>query len=78
MIANYHTHTWRCNHASGREEDYVTCALQRGLKVLGFSDHSPYLFPGSYYSHFRMFPEQLNDYCKTVLDRVLINTGETE
>jgi len=68
MIANYHTHTWRCNHASGREEDYVTCALQRGLKVLGFSDHSPYLFPGSYYSHFRMFPEQLNDYCKTVLD----------
>lgn len=67
MIANYHTHTWRCNHASDREEDYVKCALKRGLKILGFSDHTPYLFPGSYYSHFRMFPNQLEDYCNTVL-----------
>lgn len=67
MIANYHTHTWRCNHAAGREEDYVKCALQRGLQILGFSDHSPYLFPGSYYSHFRMKPEQLKGYCSRVL-----------
>ena len=67
MIANYHTHTWRCNHAAGKEEDYVEAALQRGLDTLGFSDHTPYLFPGSYYSHFRMRPEQLKDYCDTVL-----------
>ena len=67
MIANYHTHTWRCNHASGKEEEYVKAALKRGLQILGFSDHTPYLFPGSYYSHFRMKPQQLEGYCNTVL-----------
>lgn len=67
MLANYHTHTWRCNHASGTEESYVEAALDRGMKVLGFSDHTPYFFPGDYYSGFRMRPEQLADYCATVL-----------
>lgn len=67
MVSNLHTHTWRCNHASGREEEYVCCAIERGLDTLGFSDHTPYFFPGDYYSHFRMRPEQLRDYCDTVL-----------
>ena len=31
MIANYHTHTPRCNHAVGTEEEYVQAAIQRGL-----------------------------------------------
>lgn len=66
MIANYHTHTWRCNHAAGREEDYVRTAIDRGLEILGFADHTPYFFPGNYYSHFRMRPEQLKDYCDIV------------
>lgn len=68
MIANYHTHTYRCNHARGNEEEYVLCALERGLDTLGFSDHTPYLFPGDYYSRFRMRPEELEDYCETVLE----------
>ena len=42
MIANYHTHTYRCNHAQGTEEEYVISALERGMDVLGFSDHTPY------------------------------------
>jgi len=67
MISNYHSHTWRCNHASGTEEEYVRCAIQRGIKELGFSDHSPYLFPEYHFSHFRMRTEQLADYCETVL-----------
>lgn len=66
MIANYHTHTPRCNHATGREEDYVRNAIDRGFEILGFSDHTPYFFPGDYYSHFRMRPEQLKGYCDTV------------
>jgi len=66
MIANYHTHTWRCNHAMGREEDYVKAALDRGLQILGFADHTPYFFPGDYYSGFRMRPEELKGYCNTV------------
>ncbi len=67
MIANYHTHTWRCNHADGMEREYVENAVAMGLKILGFSDHTPYIFPGSYYSHFRMKLNQLDDYVATVL-----------
>ena len=40
MIANYHTHTHRCNHAIGREEDYVREALKAGLKILGWADRA--------------------------------------
>ena len=68
MIANYHTHTWRCNHASGSEREYVDNALKAGLRTLGFSDHSPYVFPAGYYSHFRMKMDQLEDYVRCVLD----------
>lgn len=67
MIANYHTHTWRCSHATDTEKDYVETAVQRGLKTLGFSDHSPYCFPDGYVSGFRMKPGQLPDYAATVL-----------
>ena len=66
MIANYHTHTWRCNHAEPDEDRYVLAAMKRGLQILGFSDHTPYPFPGGYYSSFRMQPEQLPDYCQCI------------
>mgnify|MGYP003322755873 CR=1 FL=1 len=36
---NYHTHTFRCGHAKGTEREYIECAIARGIKVLGFSDH---------------------------------------
>ena len=68
MIANYHPHTWRCNPAAGTEEKYVQAAIERGLKILGFSDHSPCCFPDGYYSTFRMKPEQTADYAAVVFD----------
>lgn len=68
MIANYHAHTWRCNHAVGREEDYVQAAIGRGLKIFGFSDHTPYPFPWYYYSWFRMMTGELGDYTATIWD----------
>ncbi len=67
MIANYHTHTPRCNHARGSEEEYIREGLKAGLQVLGFADHTPYIFPEGYYSRFRMRPEQLAEYCDTIL-----------
>ena len=67
MKVNLHTHTWRCNHASGSEKQYVENALKAGMEVLGFADHTPYPFPQGYYSHFRMKPEQLPDYVETIL-----------
>ena len=67
MKANYHTHTWRCNHAGGNERQYVENALKAGLEILGFADHTPYIFRGDYHSTFRMDMEQLPGYVDTVL-----------
>lgn len=43
MKYNYHTHTKRCGHASGEDEEYVLSAIKQGYKILGFSDHA--MFP---------------------------------
>ena len=67
MIANYHSHTWRCNHANGTEREYVENAIKAGLKIMGFSDHSPYIFPEGYHSWFRMGIDQLEGYANTIL-----------
>ena len=67
MITNLHTHTARCRHARGAEREYVEAAIAAGIQKLGFSDHTPYWFPGDYYSRFRMFPDQLEDYVSSVL-----------
>ena len=66
MLENYHTHTPRCGHAAGDEEEYVLAAIAGGLKVLGFSDHTPFIFPNHYHSGIRMAPEELEDYVQTV------------
>ena len=66
MIANYHTHTARCRHAEGMEADYVKMAAERGLQILGMSDHTPYPFPEGYYSKMRMYPQELGDYCAAI------------
>lgn len=78
MIANYHTHTPRCNHAVGTEREYVESALASGLKILGFSDHSPCVFPGEYYSWYRMKLCELGDYVRTVLALRQEYTGRIE
>ena len=66
MLTNYHTHTFRCHHADGTERDYVEMAIQRGFKALGFSDHSPYVFNGDYYSGHRMSLAETGEYARTI------------
>lgn len=41
MKINYclHTHTYRCGHAEGKDEQYVLSGIKFGLKYLGFTDH---------------------------------------
>lgn len=41
LTANWHTHNFRCRHASGDFSDYFQAARAAGLSVLGISDHSP-------------------------------------
>ncbi len=62
MLKNYHTHTVRCNHASGSEREYIEAAIKAGVKVLGFSDHAPYIFEGGYIPTFRMLPNEAEGY----------------
>ncbi len=59
---NYHTHTYRCNHASGNDEDYIKYAIKAGFKTLGFSDHTPWHYKSGYISHMRMRDYQLEEY----------------
>ncbi len=81
-LVNYHTHTWRCHHASGAEEDYVRQAVASKYAVLGFADHSPWPYDSGYVSHMRMPLDQLQGYLDTVAglrekyaDRLLIPVG---
>lgn len=86
MRTNYHTHTPRCNHASGSEREYIEQAIREGIQILGFSDHSPYFFRGDYVSPSRMRMDQFPEYMETLLalkeeyaDRIELHIGfETE
>lgn len=68
MIYNYHTHTSRCGHACGTDREYVESAINSGIKVLGFSDHSPMLYdpdPPPRSDH-RMRVDEFKGYCDSV------------
>lgn len=63
---NYHTHTRRCFHATGADEEYVIAAIEAGFKALGFSDHGPVPFDDDYLSHIRMGMDEMDGYLSSV------------
>ena len=82
LTANYHTHTVRCGHAEGTDREYVEKAVERGITLLGFSDHVPMPFPDGHESRFRVKRDRLEDYVESVLalrdefgDRIRILLG---
>ena len=66
MYTNYHTHSYHCNHARGTPEDYVRSAVERGMQILGFSDHVPYPFSNGHRSGFRMEPQEHRVYVREI------------
>lgn len=64
---NYHTHTTRCYHASGKDEEYVKAAIKAGIKELGFSDHTPWHYDSSFKATMRMPENQLDGYIESIL-----------
>ena len=60
---NYHTHTSRCGHAVGKDEDYVLSAIEAGVETLGFSDHAAYPLP---HITERMNIEEVPDYFHSI------------
>ncbi|MBO7387624.1 MAG: histidinol-phosphatase [Lachnospiraceae bacterium] len=82
MLANYHTHTVRCKHAVGSEREYIEAAIASGFKILGFSDHTPWPYPGGVVSGIRMGMDEIPDYTETLVklreeykDRIQILIG---
>lgn len=67
MHANYHTHTFRCGHASGSEEEYIKTAIQGGIKIMGFSDHVPFAFRNGNEYPWHMKTKDAEDYMQTLL-----------
>ena len=62
MKANYHTPTTRCQHAFGEDREYVEEAIRAGLRILGFSDHCPWIYKSDYVSNIRMTPQETDGY----------------
>lgn len=86
MIASYHTHTYRCNHAVGSDEEYILKAIAEGVKVLGFADHAPMPYTDGFVSTYKMRPDEIDGYFSSLLslrekykDKIEIKIGfETE
>lgn len=67
MKANYHTHTTRCGHASGTDEQYVQAAMARGFDVLGFSDHVPWPYKSDFTNTgVRMHIDRMGEYLASI------------
>ena len=67
MKANLHTHTTRCGHAVGADEDYIKAALSQHFDVLGFSDHGPWPYASGYtHDHVRMRVDALPEYVRSI------------
>lgn len=43
MLIDLHNHTALCCHAEGEMEDYVHEAISRGIGIMGFADHAPWM-----------------------------------
>lgn len=73
---NYHTHTYRCGHATGTEREYIENAIAIGMKVFCFSDHIIF----GYKSHedeetFNNYIETINKLKEEYKDKIEIHVG---
>ncbi|MEM7010825.1 MAG: histidinol-phosphatase [Verrucomicrobiota bacterium] len=59
-----HMHTPLCKHAHGHPSEYVEVGVERGLKGIIFTCHSP--MPDRWSHAVRMFPEQFDEYVQLV------------
>lgn len=64
---NFHTHTSRCKHAYGKDEEYVISAIENQYKILGFSDHSCWKYNTGFVSGMRMRLNEFDGYKNSIL-----------
>jgi len=78
MIADLHNHTKLCNHASGKMEEYVNEAINKGVKYFGFSDHAPMDFDKKYrmsYDDMLQYETDVKNLKKQYQDKIEILLG---
>ena len=63
---NLHTHTTRCGHAFGRDEQYILAAIEAGMNTIGFSEHIAY--PGFEIPNERMHEKDMKEYLDSIYD----------
>lgn len=61
---NFHTHTYRCGHAIGNDEEYVKNAIKNDFKIIGFSDHA--FLPGIVHPYMRGEYKELDGYISSI------------
>jgi len=61
---DYHTHTFRCGHATGDVLEYAASAIKKGLSVLGVTDHTP--LPDEKWPGIRMKLAELESYMNAI------------
>ncbi|MEP0775018.1 MAG: histidinol-phosphatase HisJ family protein [Acidobacteriota bacterium] len=69
FLCDTHTHTARCGHAGGRDEEYIEGAIARGLNAVAVTDHVPFYWlpPDRHDPTLAMAPEELPRYVEAVL-----------
>ena len=80
LKTNYHTHTIRCGHASGEDEEFVLEAIALGFTELGFTDHimlpdHPQIGIRGDYSLLDDYVNSLNKLKEKYKDRITIHIG---
>ncbi|MEO7931993.1 MAG: histidinol-phosphatase HisJ family protein [Chthoniobacterales bacterium] len=65
MLADYHTHTPLCRHATGAPVEYALAAMAMGLAEVGISDHAP--MPETF-DDWRMDLDELEEYLALVAE----------
>ena len=63
---NYHTHTFRCQHATGEVQDYCEAAANAHMVSLGMADHTP--LPDGKWGAVRMAMDELPGYCAKIAE----------
>lgn len=83
MDYNYHTHTYRCYHAEGKEREYIEAAIAAGITDMGFSDHAPWIDPAlGMERNYVVLYDAVDDYISTLRalreeykDRITLHIG---
>ncbi len=78
--ANYHIHTYLCNHATGTIDDYINTAIEMKIGEIGFADHAP--LPEHLRKGITMKPEETEFYISEIdkrkslfKNRIMIRLG---